>query len=383
MAITLSAGVRSNLQALQGVASLLASTQNRLATGKKINNALDDPSAFFTAQNLSDRSGKLTKLLDGINTGVSTIKAASTGLDSIYKQLQSAQGIIDSVKANSGSVSNQAKSTTVVNNATTLSSLGFVNNDTITLTDTVTSGTTTISLGTIGTHNVQDLINSINAQGNGQYTAGISNGNFYINSNSANAFNITGTTAAAITATFGTTTGSTTSGSYDQTTLNSYAKQFNSILSSIDQFANDSSFNGVNLLKSGNDLTIKYNEDGTSNSTVTSRNADSASFGLSSVSLTASTVTDFTSKISTITSALSSVRLYQSDYASQLSIAQNRQDFTKSLADLLTTGSDNLTNADQNLEAANVLALQTRQSLGQSALSLSNQADQAVLQLLR
>jgi len=382
--VTLSSGVRTNLQSLQNIAEMLGVSQNRLATGKKVNSALDNPTSYFTALNLNDRSSKLTGLLDGINNGVSTIKAASTGLDSIYKALQSAQGIIDSAKADSGSVSNQAKGTGVVNNATTLSSLGFANADVLTFTDTVTSGTTTVSLGTIGSQNVQDLINKINSQGGGQYTAALNNGNLVVNSNGANAFTITGTTSAAMTATFGgATTTSTTSGSYDQTKLNSYAKQFNQILSSIDQFAQDASYNGVNLLKAGNDLTINYNEDGSSNTTVASRDVNAAAFGLSNLSLTASTLTDFTNKVSQIKDSLSTVRLYQSEYTAQLSVAQNRQAFTKSLSNILLSGADSLTNADQNEEAANVLALQTRQSLSQSALSLSVQADQAVLQLLR
>lgn len=383
MAVTLSAGVRTNLLSLQNISNLLTVSQERLATGKKVNSALDNATSYFTALTLNDRSSKLNTLLDGIGNGISTIKAASSGLDSVYKQLQAAQGIVDSAKSDSGTGTNQARSSTVVNNATTLASLGFADNDVLTFTDNVTSGTTTVNLGTIGAKNVQDLINTINSGTGGVYTAAINNGNLTVNSTGQNAFTITNTTAAAITASFGTGATSVPSSGYDQTKLNSYAKQFNSILTSIDQLAQDSSFNGVNLLKAGNDLTIKYNEDGTSSSTVTSRDVNAASFGLSNISLTAGTISDFTNKVSQIKDALSSVRLYQSEYTAQLSIAQNRQEFSKSLSNILSSGADALTNADQNAEAANVLALQTRQSLSQSALSLSVQADQAVLQLLR
>ena len=82
-----------------------------------------------------------------------------------------------------------------------------------------------------------------------------------------------------------------------------------------------------------------------------------------------------------IKDALATVRSYQSSFGNGLTVIQNRQDFTKSLINTLKTGSDNLTNADTNEEAANLLALQTRQQLSQTALSLSNQADQAVLRL--
>lgn len=393
MAITLSSGVRTNLQSLQGISDLLNTAQNRLATGKKVNSALDNPSSFFTALNLSDRSTKLNGLLDGINNGVSTIKAASSGLDSIYKSLQTAQGILDSVKADAGSTSNSVRSTATVNGATPLNGgvpdLNFANSDQITFTDTVSGAITTISLGaTAASDNVQDLINKVNAQGNGVYTASLNNSNIVFTSNSGNAFTLasTGGAGAGVSTLFGGVVASVTSipsSGVDQNKLNSYAKQLNTVFDSIDQFAADSSFNGVNLLKSGNDLKINYNEDGTSNTTVASRQVDAASFGLTDVSLTASTLTDFANKATQLKDALSSVRLYQSEYTSTLSIAQNRQSFSKSLSDILQTGADNLTNADQNQEAANVLALQTRQSLSQSALSLSVQADQAVLQLLR
>ena len=68
---------------------------------------------------------------------------------------------------------------------------------------------------------------------------------------------------------------------------------------------------------------------------------------------------------------------------SNLSIVQVRQDFNKNLINVLQTGSSNLTLADTNEEAANSQALSTRQSIAVSALSLANQSQQSVLQLLR
>ena len=83
----------------------------------------------------------------------------------------------------------------------------------------------------------------------------------------------------------------------------------------------------------------------------------------------------------TLTAALSSLRSFSSTLGSNLAVVQTRQDFTKSLVDTLKNGADNLVLADQNQEAATLLALQTRQQLSQTALSLSNQADQAILRL--
>ena len=74
--ITLSAGVRQNLLTLQSTADMMATTQNRLATGKKVNSALDNPTNFFTSQSLSARAKDLTNLLDGIGNAIKTIEAA-------------------------------------------------------------------------------------------------------------------------------------------------------------------------------------------------------------------------------------------------------------------------------------------------------------------
>ena len=69
--------------------------------------------------------------------------------------------------------------------------------------------------------------------------------------------------------------------------------------------------------------------------------------------------------------------------SSSLSTVQIRQDFTKATINTLQTGSDALTLADSNQEGANLLALQTRQQLSTTALSLASQADQNVLRLFR
>src|ERR1700736_1081895 len=91
--IILSAGVRQNLLSLQNTASLMATTQNRLATGKKVNSALDNPSNFFTSQSLSDRASDLNALLDSIGQAQQTLKAADTGLTSLTSLVQSAKAI--------------------------------------------------------------------------------------------------------------------------------------------------------------------------------------------------------------------------------------------------------------------------------------------------
>jgi flagellin len=100
--IVLSASVRQNLLSLQSTASLLATTQNDLSTGNKVNSALDNLTNYFTAQSLNNRAGDINNLLDGIGNGVQVLQAANTGLTSLQSLISSAQ-----------SIANQALQTTV------------------------------------------------------------------------------------------------------------------------------------------------------------------------------------------------------------------------------------------------------------------------------
>jgi flagellin-like hook-associated protein FlgL len=91
--IVLSGGVRQNLLALQTTSHLMSVTQNRLATGKKVNSALDNPGSFFTSQSLSNRASDLNSLLDSIGQAQQTLRAADTGLTSLTKLVESAKSI--------------------------------------------------------------------------------------------------------------------------------------------------------------------------------------------------------------------------------------------------------------------------------------------------
>ena len=91
--------------------------------------------------------------------------------------------------------------------------------------------------------------------------------------------------------------------------------------------------------------------------------------------------TSIDARLTGLTEALGVIRSQASAFGSNLSIVENRTDFTKAMMNTLQTGADSLVLADTNEEAANMLALQTRQQLSSTALSLASQADQAVLQL--
>src|SRR5258705_301960 len=91
--IVLSASVRQNLLSLQSTADLLATTQNRLSTGRKVNTALDNPTNFFTAAALDNRASDISNLLDGIGNGVQGLQAANTGLTSLQKLVDAAKSV--------------------------------------------------------------------------------------------------------------------------------------------------------------------------------------------------------------------------------------------------------------------------------------------------
>ena len=270
--IVLTAGVRSNLLQLQKTAELITSTQTKLATGKRVNTALDNPINFFTAQGLSNRASDLGNLLDSMANGMNTIQAANNGITSITKLVQSAQALVS-----------QAQQTT------------------------------------------------------------------------------------------------------DTTVRSNLATQFNAIRGQIDQLAADSGFNGINLLNSAAsaNLTLTLNESGTSTVTVNAVNFTATGLTLNTAANNWALTANITAASTDLTAALTSLRSQSQSFGSQLSTVQIRQDFTKAMINTLQTGADNLTLADSNEEGANLLALQTRQQLSTTALSLASQASQAVLRLFQ
>jgi flagellin-like hook-associated protein FlgL len=163
------------------------------------------------------------------------------------------------------------------------------------------------------------------------------------------------------------------------------ATQFDALLTQIGQLAGDSGFNGVNLL-GGDSLTVNFNEDATSTTTITGVDYTNANASPLSINASANNWADsaaIQAASDTLTAALTTLRSESQTLSANLSTVQIRQDFTKSTINTLQNGSAALTLADSNEEGANLLALQTRQQLSTTALSLSAQADQNVLRLFR
>jgi len=160
-----------------------------------------------------------------------------------------------------------------------------------------------------------------------------------------------------------------------------YATQFNGLMDQIDDLAGDSGYKGANLLND-DDLTINFNEDATSSLTVSGFDA-SASAGLSIADAANAWAGDgdITGAIAALDAGRTTLRTESKNLSSDLSTITIREDYTDKMINTLSDGAANLTLADMNEEGANMLMLQTRQSLGTTSLSLASQAAQSVLRL--
>ena len=436
MAISLSSGVRQSLQSLQSTAVAAQTAQGRLASGKRVNSAIDNAVNYFTSASLNARADSFSGLLDGMSNSIQTIKSASNGIDGITKLVKSLQSTVKQAQADAAANNPVIKSTTTplataaettatgkslqdvalnkslfgadaTADAATSSSAGDVGIDTSTNTSlavSISAGNNTFQASLGAGSTVRDLVNTINSSG--LATASVdSNGALSIKGAGSDTLKVgigSGTSAAAAKtdAASGTlntklglvatdaTTGIAASG--NSSVRANLVQQFNDVRSQIDQLAKDSGFNGTNLL-SGDKLKVTFNEKtgaaqsklDVQGSTVSSANLGlaEAANGSSSGKTNFQNDSELATAADTLTSALSSLSTLSSSLGASLTVVQARQDFSKSLIDVLKTGADNLVNADTNEEGANLLALQTRQSLSQTALSLSSQADQAVLKL--
>jgi flagellin-like hook-associated protein FlgL len=269
--VDLSQAVSSNLLTLQRTSSLIGDTQTRLSTGLKVNSAIDDAAAFFTAKALGNNAKDFDALKSNIDLAISTIQAAIDGIDAISELVNQAKGLASNAKA----------------------------------------------------------------------------------------------------------TGNTN----ERSTL---AVQFNELLGQIDTIANDSSFNGTNLLQATPDnLAVEFNTDNTSNLTITGLDSTTASTGISLASATNNftDVAAIDTALTAISAALTELRSNASTLGSRNTILATRLDFTENLVNTLEGGEGKLTLADLNAESANLLALQTRQQLGINSLALAAQSERSILAL--
>ena len=162
--------------------------------------------------------------------------------------------------------------------------------------------------------------------------------------------------------------------------LAAYEDDYNNIRDQIDQLVNngDTGYRGTNLLN-GDDLLTYFNEFRTSSLETQGVTFTADGLGIDAANFSRADSVD--AALTQIREALESVRNYGATLANDLAVIQTRQDFTQNLINTLTEGSDKLVNADSNEEGAKLLALQTRQSLGVTSLSLASQSQQSILRL--
>ncbi|MBD3756216.1 MAG: ABC transporter substrate-binding protein [Gammaproteobacteria bacterium] len=499
--IVLSSAVRDNLLSLKNTAKLQSTTQNRLATGLKVNTALDNPNSFFTAAGLNDRASDLTNLLDNMGQAVQTIKAADKGITSITKLVESAKAIAnqalqtqsefqrktyaiqyneilqqiedlarDSDYKGKNLLAGEGNDLTTIFNEDATSKLTIASvdytdttlsnglnltdlaeakggatsfqleggNTSITLTDTngdvlgsgsllsdytglqvgdvvqlrtaSSGGGSSVASLTIGaTTTVGDLVTALDG------VAGVkaeldektgklsitSNDDVYLHNTDAGAAtpapaDLTSATSANFTASTQLLSGSGSFAVGDILTLEdgngyelgSFEIEKDSTVEDLVDFMDD--FNGVSAsfntgtgkvtIESDTDLSLK--SDNTNDFNASAFTADSDGVNVAAVTDSGfSTDTKINKALDRLNTALSNLRAQASEFGTNLSTVEIRQNYTKSMINTLQEGAGKLTLADTNEEGANLLALQTRQQLASTSLSFASQADQTVLSL--
>jgi flagellin-like hook-associated protein FlgL len=383
--IALSIGVRQSLTAIKSTSASQQVQQLRLATGKRVNSAIDNPVNFFTSSGLSNRARDLSSLLDSIGQATKVIEAADKGIKALTKLVESAQG--------SARQALQSTSTTnkVVGNEGDLSGSTLLTSaaaGTFTATKAIKVNGTSV-LTVTATSTVQDLIDGINnnttlnpTTGPQKVQASLDGGNLRIEgldgaslavTTDDAASTLTGLFGSGVTTTFG-------SAAAVNTTRRDLATQFDSLRTQIDQLAADSGYNGTNLLDAGS-LKVQFNEKNTASITVSGVKFNATGLKIDAATNNFQSDKDINDALGDLTTALTRLRDQASTFGSNLSVVQTRQDFTTNLIDTLETGSDLLVLADQNEEAAKLVTLNTRQQLASTALSLATQSEQSVLRL--
>ncbi len=493
--ITLSAAVRQNLLTLQSTADLMSGVQNKLATGLKVNSALDNPNSFFTASGLSSRSNDLGNLLEDMGQSLQTIKAADEGIQTITKLVETAKAkanqalqtqsqyeraqfakqyndlleqiedvakdssykgknllagegndlttifnedatsklkieavdytdttlssglnLSDLVEGQGSATSFQlegGKATlaladaggTTLNSSSLLSTAANISiGDAISVDNAAGTAQASITVATATT--VQDLINQIEGvpgvraefdEGTGVLSI-ISNDDLTIENDGGSGAGTATLATVGATAFTALTDKLVDSGSFklgDTLTLTdgngfelgSLEIEADTSVDDLVSFIDD--FNGVSA--SFNTSTGKLAIQSDTDLELTSDNVD-----FNAVDFTADTdgVTiealqdsgfatdnDINRVVDRLNNALGNLRSQASEFGTNLSTVEIRQDYTKTMINTLQEGAGKLTLADTNEEGANLLALQTRQQLASTSLSFASQADQTVLSL--
>jgi flagellin len=375
--ITISSAVRSNLSALQATSKMMSSVQEKLATGKKVNSALDNPNSFFTAKGLENRASDLSTLLDDMGQSTQTLKAADKGIEAISE-------LVDAAKAKA----NQAAQTTDQDERSQYVS---EYNELLTQVEDLAK-----DAGYKGKNLLSGSGNDLSVTFNEDGTSSLAiTAVDYTDASSSTGLNLSDLAAGASgSATIGLSTTMTVT-----TDLLTDSANFVSgdTLTFSDTNGTELASFEVTATTTVGDLQAAIDDiDGADTTLAAGSITIDASFQLSVTSAGTGTLADDTTNgansgfasdsaidtvLDNLTSAQNTLRSQASTFGTNLSIVENRQDFTNAMINTLEEGAGKLTLADTNEEGVNLLSLQTQQSLASTSLSLASQADQNVLRL--
>ncbi len=381
--VSLSSGARAALTSLTSIQSQMDVLQKRLATGKRVGSPIDNPTAFFLANSLAGRASRLSSLASNIESATSTISAANNGIAAIKSLLTAAQ-----------SLANQAlQSPQVLTTVTGVNSSGFTTASTIASaggsatrlragdTVTVNDGTTTATYTAVNGDTIQTLLNAVNNTAGIKVTASLNSAGQLkfaatsnVNITIGGTFGGVGTLSSVLSLSAGTTSYTT------NTARSNLATQFDALRTQIDQAAQDAGYNGTNLL-SGSTLSVAFNESGSSSASVGGTTLSASGLGVSATSNTWQLDTDINTALTNITTAIASLQATSATFSSMTTVMQARSDFNSAMIDTLNSGADDLTANDSNEDGAMLLALQTRQQVAATALSLAQGRELAALKL--
>jgi flagellin len=371
--ILLSGAVRSSLASLQQTNDLLKGVQNRLATGRRVNTAFDNPTVFFSASALDNRAADLNTVLDGIKSAFKVLESTNNSITSLTNLVTSAQSTARSALASAGTT---ARVTGTVTGLTGASSFVVGAPRTITVND----GATTATITSAGSVTVQQILDGVNNTAGLRVKASLtSDGRVLLEATQANTIVIGGTATAPELSQYGLTAGTTAAGTLN-TSRSALATQFDALRGQIDQIASDANFNGVNLLTGGS-LKVTFNEKSTTSLNIAGVTDTAAGLGIAVATNTFQTDKDINDALTNLTNALATLRTQSTVFASNFNVVETRQAFTEGMMSTLKAAAESLVMADQNEEGANLLALQTRQELSSTALALAARSDQSVLRL--
>jgi flagellin len=234
--ITLSQGIRQNLLSLQDTAANLTTTQEHLATGKKINTAFDNPTSYFQSQSLNNRANDLSALLDQIGQGAQTLDAANNGLTGLTSLLEQALSAVQQAQQAQNDTAGSTTGTVNLTGNTLAAGNLLIAASGVTYTVSIAASASLSSIeaainGTSGLGSSGALSATDDGSGHLVLAATNPNTSFTLSGADQSAFGLSGT---AVTGT--------------STTRNTLQGNYNALLKQIDQLAGDASYNGVNLL---------------------------------------------------------------------------------------------------------------------------------------